>query len=83
MTPGLHTAFNREYSCLSEDGDDKGPAQRGDYADRSLDCQQALESMFLELVRTAYTPYLDLSNMAGPIFFGGLGRIDIQDSQIS
>jgi hypothetical protein len=46
----------------------KGPAHRDDYADRSLDCQQALEPMFLELVRTADTPYLDLSNMAGPIF---------------
>jgi hypothetical protein len=49
----------------------KGPAKQGDYPDRSIDCQHALEPLFLELVEAAMTPYIDLSHMAGPIFRAG------------
>jgi hypothetical protein len=49
----------------------KGPAKNGDYPDRWLDCQHALEPLFLELVEETATPYIDLSHMADPIFRAG------------
>jgi hypothetical protein len=49
----------------------KGPAKQGDYPDRWLDCQHALEPLFMELVEASLTPFIDLSHMAGPIFQAG------------
>jgi len=46
----------------------KGPKQSGNYPDRWIDCQRALEPLFNELVHANAAPYIDLSQMAGPIF---------------
>ncbi len=37
------------------------PRAEGPYRDRDLDCQEALETLFLDLVREADTAFLDLS----------------------
>lgn len=46
----------------------KGPRQNGNYPDRWIDCQHALEPLFLDLIQANPAPFIDLSQMAGPIF---------------
>ena len=46
----------------------KGPRQLGQYPDRWIVFQQALEPVFLNLVAGYDTPFIDLAAIAGPIF---------------
>jgi len=45
-----------------------GPRQTGEYAERWIDCQRALEPLFLALIREQITPFIDLTLISGPIF---------------
>jgi hypothetical protein len=49
----------------------KGPKRLGTYPDRWLECQHALEPVFLELVGGYATPFIDLVAISGPIFDAG------------
>lgn len=45
-----------------------GPKQKGEYAERWIDCQRALEPLFLSLIKEQTTPFIDLTLISGPIF---------------
>lgn len=45
----------------------KGPRRAGRYPDRWLDCQYALEPVFLRLLEERGTPYIDVAAISVPI----------------
>jgi hypothetical protein len=48
------------------------PRAEGPYRDRDLDCQEALEVLFLDLVREADTAFLDLQPIRTRLVEAGL-----------
>lgn len=48
------------------------PRAEGPYRDRDLDCQEALEVLFLDLVREADTAFLDLQPIRKRLVEAGL-----------
>ncbi|MCV3768358.1 hypothetical protein [Rhizobium sp. TRM95796] len=48
------------------------PRADGVYKDRDLDCQEALEALFLDLVREADTAFLDLQPIRARLIEAGL-----------
>ncbi|MBB1249319.1 hypothetical protein [Rhizobium sp. G21] len=52
------------------------PRADGVYKDRDLDCQEALEVLFLDLVREADTAFLDLQPIRARLIEAGLAAAD-------
>ena len=60
------------------------PRMSGDYIDRDMDCQEAIEQQFLEQVRAAKTAYLDLAKIktaiASDALEAGWTKEDLDDA---
>jgi len=44
-----------------------GPKAEGDYPDRWLECQRALEPAFRDLIEAQETPFVDLASVVEPL----------------